>query len=187
MRRFVISLALFLVGFVVVGAVLLLRAPGDPRTSSLAAEIVPPSGYVLLDDGGAGAGPQTAGSTASLLGVGAVHGWRDALLRAWGRRPGEDARAVVVLLVAVDSAAHAEALRDGYVAAHASTAFSAPEPLRGFREGPDDAGRYQQRAVFARGNRLWVVTVVSPRQESSTTEVVHLALSQTRSNNIAAP
>jgi hypothetical protein len=175
---------LFLAGFVGVGAVLLLRAPGPSATASLGDSIVPPPGYVRLDDGEAGAGGQSAGSTATLLGVPSVPGYQDAVLRAWGRAPDQPSRAVVVLLVRLASDADATALRDAYVRAATSrgaVAFGTPEPLRGLREPADEAGRFAQRVVVARGVRLYVVSVVTPTRETDTSEVVRLALAATGS------
>jgi hypothetical protein len=173
--------ALFLVGFAGVGAVLLLRAPGPSSTVALGDTIVPPPGYVRLDDGEAGAGGQSAGSTATLLGVPSVPGYQDAVLRAWGRTPDQPSRAVVVLLVRLVSDADAVSLRDAYVRSATSrgaVAFAAPEPLRGLREPADTAGRFTQRVVVARGARLYVVSVVTPARESEPSEVVRLALAQ---------
>jgi hypothetical protein len=169
----------FLLGFLgVVLAALFLRAPGH-TANPLGDAIVPPAGYVRLDDAEAGAGEQAAGDVASLLGMPSVAGFDSALSRAWGRAPGEPVRSVVVLVVALDSADRANALADAYVAAHRSTSFSTPAPLHGFRDGPDAGGRYAQRVVFTTDARVWVVSVVTPVKESDTTEVVRIARAQT--------
>jgi hypothetical protein len=168
---------LFLLGFAGIGAIVLLRAPGRDH-DSLGDKIVPPTGYVRLDDAEAGAGEQTEGDVSSLLGVVSVPGFDRAVSRAWGKAPDEPSRGVVVLLVHVTSPDDATRLADGYVAAHGATAFSAPAPLRGFRDGPDAGHRYAQRVVFAQGDDVWVVSVITPARESDTHEVVRIALAQ---------
>jgi hypothetical protein len=168
---------LFLLGFVGIGAIVLLRAPGRDH-DSLGDRIVPPAGYARLDDAEAGAGEQTEGDVASLLGVASVPGFDRAVSRAWGKAPDEPSRGVVVLLVRVASPADAARLAETYAGDHAATAFSAPAPLRGFRDGPDAGHRYAQRVVFAQGNDVWVVSVVTPQRESDTHEVVRIALAQ---------
>jgi hypothetical protein len=172
---------LFLAGFVGIGALFLfVRAPGRTPADALGDSITPPSGYARLDDAEAGAGAQSSGDVESLLGV-PVPGFERAVSRAWGKAPDEPSRAVVVLVVRLGSAGDATTLADAYVAAHRATAFSAPAPLRGFQDGPDAGHRYAQRVVFARDAEVWVVSVVTPAQETDTSEVVRIALAQDRS------
>ena len=183
-------LGLFLLGFVGVLAMLFLRAPGGPSIpgagrgeSPLAALLREPPGYVRLDDAGSGGGRLSEGQAATVLGRADVPGYSDGVLRAWGRNPGEPPRAVVVLLVEVETGAQATALKDGYVArarAAGATAFATPGPLggEGLHDVPDASGRHAQRVVFTRGVRLFVVSVVSPQRERDTTEVVELAEQQ---------
>ena len=165
-------------GFVAVLAVLLLRAPGDD--GGLAATIAPPPGYVLLDDARSGGGRVSASRAASHLGLPGVPGFRDAALRAWGRRAGEPERAVVVLAVRLGTPEEATAVRDAWAAAErraGATPFAtAAGP--GFREPPDTAGRHAQRVGVTRGDRLYVVAVLTPAAESDTSEVVSLATAQ---------
>jgi hypothetical protein len=172
---------LFLLGFVGVGAVLLLRAPGGG--SALGELIRPPPGYVRLDDAEAGGGTLSEARAAALLGRADVPGFEGAELRAWGRRPGEPVRAVVVLAVELGSRGDAEALRASYVRdalARGATAFAPPEGIGAgaFLAPPDEAGRYAQRVAFARGPRVFVVSVVTPDRDTDTAEVVRLALDQ---------
>ncbi|HWL36217.1 MAG TPA: hypothetical protein VNQ77_08470 [Frankiaceae bacterium] len=173
---------LFLLGFVAVGAVLLLRAPDGG--SSLGDDIRPPAGYVRLDDAESGGGTLSEARTADVLRTGDdVPGFEDAELRAWGRRPGEPVRAVVVLAVQLGSPADAVALRVAYVDAvldRGATPFAPPQGLDAgaFFEPPDSAGRHAQRVAFARGSRMFVVSVVTPERDPDTAEVVRLALDQ---------
>lgn len=172
---------LFLLGFVTVGAGMLLRAPDGG--SALGNAIQPPIGYVRLDDAEAGGGTLDEARTAAVLGRSDVPGFEEAELRAWGRRPGEPVRAVVVLAVRLDSRANAAALRSAYVQgalARGATAFAPPQGLDAgaFFDTPDSAGRHAQRVVFARGPRLFVVSVVTPARDPDTAEVVRLALAQ---------
>lgn len=161
--------ALFLLGFVGVLAVLFLRAPsGD----GLGDEIAAPPGYVRLDDGESGGGPISARRVAERLGVAEVPGFRGGLLRAWGRAPGEPPRAVVVLVVRLDSPA-------SLVTAYGAAARSfEPIPVRegwvGF-VAPDASGRWAQRVAFARGDLFYVVSVVTPSRDADTAEVLRLA------------
>jgi hypothetical protein len=176
---------LFLAGFAGVATVALLRAPdGRPGTgTALETAIVPPPGYVPLDDATSGGGPLTAARAASVLGLPRIEGYRDGVLHAWGREPGAPVRGVVVLVVEVASPAGATALRDAYVAratARGATPFDAPDPLRGVRDGPDSGGRYAQRVAFATGSRLWLVSVVTPDRETDPAEVVLIAQRQRR-------
>lgn len=172
---------LFLLGFVAVGAVLLLRAPGGG--SSAGDAIRPPPGYVRLDDAESGGGTLSEAGTAAVLRRDDVPGFEGAELRAWGRRPGEPVRAVVVLAVRLRSPADAAALRAAYVTAaldRGATPFAPPEGLDAgaFLDPPDDAGRHAQRVAFARGSRMFVVSVVTPERETDIAEVVRLALDQ---------
>jgi hypothetical protein len=171
---------LFLAGFVGVGAVLLLRAPdGD---STLGALVRAPAGYVRLDDAEAGGGPLSADRAAALLARADVPGFQDGVLRAWGRRPGEPVRAVVVLAVEVGTAEQAGALRRDYAAAavrRGATPFAPGiDGADAFQDVPDDAGRYAQRVVLSRGARLFVVSVVTPARDGDPAEVRDLAARQ---------
>ena len=179
-------LALFLVGFVGVGSMLLLRAPDRPGGSGespLAGLLVRPAGYVAVDDGRSGGGRLSEGRAALVLGRDDVPGYSDGVLRAWGRRPGEPPRAVVVLVVEVETGQQAAEVRRAYVAralAAGATPFATPDDLGAdaFHETPDAAGRVAQRVVFTRGVRLFVVSVVTPARERDTREVVALATEQ---------
>ncbi|HEU0129566.1 MAG TPA: hypothetical protein VFQ85_01065 [Mycobacteriales bacterium] len=172
--------ALFVVGFAGVGAVLLLRAPDSaaPAESPLVARIARPDGYVLLDDTESGGGRLPESRAATLLGVPAIEGYRDGVLRAFGRPPGEPPRAVVVLVLDVGTPEAATALasryRDAAVRAGATT-VTAPAPYLALAEPPDAAGRYAQRVVVARDRRLWVVSVVTPDRAAPPAEPLALA------------
>ncbi len=177
---------LFLVGFVGTGAVLFLRAPDHPGTPAeppLAHLLVEPDGYRRLPDASSGGGRVSAAAAATLLGAPEVPGFRDGVLRAWGRAPGEPPRAVVVLLVELDSPERALATRRAYAAAlrpRGATPFATPTSLAadGLLEGRDPSGRFTQRVVVARGTRLYVVSVVTPAADEDTAEVVALATRQ---------
>jgi hypothetical protein len=171
----------FVVGMAVVGAALLfVRAPsGGPASdeSPLAAVVVEPAGYVRLDESVAGGGRLCATRAASLLSVSSVPGFRDALLRSWGRPPGEEPRAVVLLAVRLDSAASAGALVRSYAAAAGGTGVPSRDGWVAVR-GQDESGRYAQRVAFARDDLVFVVSVVTPAEEKSTREVLALADAQ---------
>jgi hypothetical protein len=176
------AIGLFLVGFVGVALVLFRPAP-TISSSPLGDAIVPPAGYLRLDDSESGGGRLDASRAAELLNRTSLPSFRDGLLRAWGRAPGEPSRAVVILVLDLGSPADAEAAQAAYATARRSlgaTPFGTPEGLRanGFADIPDDAGRYAQRVAFTSGTRLLVVSVVTPAAETDHAEVVRLAVRQ---------
>ncbi len=174
----------FLVGFGLVGAFLFLRAPDAadppaPRPESPLAEVVlPPPGYERLPDATSGGGRLDAAGTARVMSVGRVDGFRDALLRAWGKPRGTSPRAVVVLAVQLDSpesAARLLASFQGYATSPDLEEIAGlPEGWVGFLE-LDTGGRHAQRVGFAKGDRVFVVSVLTPATEPSTSEVLKLA------------
>lgn len=174
---------LFVVGFVAVGAIFLLRAPEPmqpPPGNPLAALMEPPPGYLVLDDDESGGGRLDYARASVQLGVG-FEGFQDASLGAWGRRPGEPVRAVVVLVVDVGTAGRASDLRSAYVAAELArggTAFQALDGYDGIRAVPDPSGRHANRVAFTDAGRVWVVSVFTPAAENDTGEVVALAQRQ---------
>ena len=177
---FLLFVTLFGVGFVGVLAVILLRAPDDAAGPRIVLQ--PPAGYVLLDDARSGGGRLDESRAAAVLGQRDVPGFRAGLLRAWGRRPGEPPRSVVLLGIELRSAEQAEAVRRAYlesVLRRGATSFGTPGlDGNGFHDVPDRAGRHAQRVVFTRGARLFVVSVVTPERETDTGEVVRLATRQ---------
>ena len=175
----------FLLGFVAVAAMLFLRAPDGsaPAEPAVARLIQAPNGYVPLADATSGGGPLTEGRAATLLDRADVPGFRTGVLRAFRRPPGDAPRAVVVLAVEVRGVDQAAALARGYYDAAirtGATAFPVPAALagHGFHDEPDTAGRHAQRVVFARGARVFVVSVVTPAASTDTAEVVDLATRQ---------
>ncbi len=163
-----VFVGLFLVGFAGVLAFLFLRAPSDPG-------IATPPGYVRLSEAEAGGGNLSETRTARLLGIPDVPGYRDGVLRSYGRPPGQPPRAVLVLAVESDDA---QALLDQAVAAMAArggTPFATPPGLTGYHDVPDERGRYVQRVLFRRGDVVYAVSVLTPQRDDDTSEVVRLA------------
>lgn len=180
---------LFTLTFVAVAALMFLRAP-DPageasRESPLAAVIVAPGGYDRLSEDEAGGGRLDEMRTRIVLtSAGEIPGFEDALLLSWGRPRNETPRAVVVLAVQLDSAANADALLASYRAVAKSpglTEFPTQEGWLGFHQREEGAERYSQRVAFVKGDRLFVVSVVSPKHENDTSEVLTLARRQAES------
>ena len=181
---FLVLLGLFAIGFVGVGALLFLRAPDTGSTaaeSPLAKVVVPPPGYDRLSEDEAGGGRLDETRTRIVLSSGAIAGFRDAMLVSYGRPRDQAPRAVVVLAVQLDSAANAEALLRSYRGVAQSPdleGFPAPEGWVAFHQREDAAGRYAQRVAFAKADRLFVVSVVTPKYERDTSEVLALARRQ---------
>jgi len=170
---------LFLLSFAVFGALVFLRAPdrdgSDPDgVSPLAEVVVAPPGYVLLQESVAGGGRLNESRTARQLSAASVPGFRDAILVSWGRPAGEPPRAVVTLAVQLDSPASAEAAMRSFKAVATSPdleGFVTPEGWVGFHQA-EESGRFAQRVAFTKGDRLFVVSVVTPRRTGDTAEVL---------------
>jgi hypothetical protein len=182
-------IGLFTLTFVAVAALMYLRAPdpaGDAsRESPLSAVIVAPEGYDRLSEDEAGGGRLDETRTGIVLSSpGDIPGFEDALLLSWGRPRDEAPRAVVVLAVQLDSAAHAEALLGTYrgvARVPGVTEFPTQAGWVGFHQREEGAERYAQRVAFTKGDRLFVVSVVSPEHENDTSEVLALARRQAAS------
>ena len=169
----------FVVGFAGFGALLYLRAPdapGQQPESPLAAVLLVPEGYERLPDEVAGGGRLDEARAGRLLSVPAIPGFQDGLLRSWGRPRGKTPRAVVVLAVQLATPADAAALFGRYRGVAQSPdleEFETREGWVGFHQREN--GRFAQRVAFASGSRVFVVSVVTPKHESSTREVRALA------------
>jgi len=165
--------AMFAVGFVTVLGVVYVRAPR-------AFQVVEPVGYVRLPESSAGGGDMTAAETARFLGIGPVDGYERGLLRSYGRPDGQPLRAVLVLVAETSSRSRAKALYDSTVTAlgKRGTSFATPAGFAGYLDPPDPQNRYAQRVVWQRGDRVWVVTILTPKLDLDTWEVVRLARDQ---------
>ncbi|HEV2889318.1 MAG TPA: hypothetical protein VGX28_03000 [Frankiaceae bacterium] len=165
--RAMLFVGLFLLGFVGVLGLLFLRAPRPP-------DFVSPPGYVRISAEQAGGANLSESRTARLLGIPDVPGWEHAVLRAYGRPPGEPPRAVVVL--AIESSEAQRALEVAVAAADArGERFPTPEGLVGYHDTQDAQGRYVQRVLFRRGDVVYSVSVLTVRRDEDTSEVVRLA------------
>jgi hypothetical protein len=155
-----------------VGALLLLR-----RADALSFEPVPGWSRIARDVG-TGLDERSA---ASALEVPDVDGFERARQEVWSTPDGPNVRSAILIVVDLKSAGDARRAYDAAVAAHARKRdrFDAPAGYAGFRLDRTELIGEGHRVLFVRDDRVYVVSVTSPRDDDSPAEALRIAQAQT--------